>query len=307
MKTIQSQPIITIEHVKKQFGDVKVLKDISMSVEKGAIYTLLGENGAGKTTLIKMMTTLLLPDSGTITIKGLSVQKQPNDVRELISLNSQEATVDMFFTGYENLRLIARLRNVKNEKTAIAQLAKRLGLEEFINRRVAEYSGGMRRRLDIAMSLVGDPEIIFLDEPTTGVDPKNRLEIWRIIQELREEGKTIFLTTQYLDEADRLSDRIYFLHHGEIVLEGTPAELKKNTNQKIEITIEPSQQELANELLNQLAVEYQVKDTAYTVNEANQQAVLKLLVDNHITITALKAEEVSLETIFLTITKEQEK
>lgn len=307
MKTIQSQPIITIEHVKKQFGDVKVLKDISMSVEKGAIYTLLGENGAGKTTLIKMMTTLLLPDSGTVTIKGLSVQKQPNDVRELISLNSQEATVDMFFTGYENLRLIARLRNVKNEKTAIAQLAKRLGLEEFINRRVAEYSGGMRRRLDIAMSLVGDPEIIFLDEPTTGVDPKNRLEIWRIIQELREEGKTIFLTTQYLDEADRLSDRIYFLHHGEIVLEGTPAELKKNTNQKIEITIEPSQQELANELLNQLAIEYQVKDTAYTVNEADRQAVLKLLVDNHIAITALKAEEVSLETIFLTITKEQEK
>ncbi|KAF1301718.1 MULTISPECIES: ABC transporter ATP-binding protein [Enterococcus] len=305
MNTFQTKPVITIDHAKKQFGNVSVLKDISMTIQKGEIYTLLGENGAGKTTLIKMMTTLLQPDSGEITIAGLSVTKQPNEVRELISLNSQEATVDMFFSGYENLRLIAQLRGVKNEKAEIRQLAKRLGLEEFIDRRVADYSGGMRRRLDIAMSLVGDPEILFLDEPTTGVDPKNRLEIWRIIREISDAGKTIFLTTQYLDEADRLSDHISFLHKGEIVLTGTPAELKKNTNKKVEITVEAAQQSQAVSLLTQAGISFEAQATGVTIEESDQLQVLALFVEHQITITALKAEEVSLETIFLTITKEK--
>lgn len=277
-----------------------------MTIQKGEIYTLLGENGAGKTTLIKMMTTLLQPDSGEITFAGRSVTKQPNEVRELISLNSQEATVDMFFSGYENLRLIARLRGVKNEKAEIQQLAKRLGLEEFINRRVAEYSGGMRRRLDIAMSLVGDPEILFLDEPTTGVDPKNRLEIWRIIREISDAGKTIFLTTQYLDEADRLSDHISFLHKGEIVLTGTPAELKKNTNKKVKITLETEQHEQGKALLTQAGISFEDNE-GLIINDEDQQQTLELFVANQLTIVALIAEEVSLETIFLMITKEQNK
>ncbi|NBK08194.1 ABC transporter ATP-binding protein [Enterococcus asini] len=298
--------MITIDHAKKQFGKVSVLKDISMTIQKGEIYTLLGENGAGKTTLIKMMTTLLQPDSGEITIAGRSVTKQPNEVRELISLNSQEATVDMFFSGYENLRLIARLRGVKNEKAEIQQLAKRLGLEEFIDRRVAEYSGGMRRRLDIAMSLVGDPEILFLDEPTTGVDPKNRLEIWRIIREISDAGKTIFLTTQYLDEADRLSDHISFLHKGEIVLTGTPEELKKNTNKKVKITLETEQHEQGKALLTQAGISFEDNE-GLIINDEDQQQTLELFVANQLTIVALIAEEVSLETIFLMITKEQNK
>ncbi|MDT2758524.1 ABC transporter ATP-binding protein [Enterococcus xiangfangensis] len=306
MNTFQTKPMITIDHAKKQFGKVSVLKDISMTIQKGEIYTLLGENGAGKTTLIKMMTTLLQPDSGEITIAGRSVTKQPNEVRELISLNSQEATVDMFFSGYENLRLIARLRGVKNEKAEIQQLAKRLGLEEFIDRRVAEYSGGMRRRLDIAMSLVGDPEILFLDEPTTGVDPKNRLEIWRIIREISDAGKTIFLTTQYLDEADRLSDHISFLHKGEIVLTGTPAELKKNTNKKVKITLETEQHEQGKALLTQAGISFEDNE-GLIINDEDQQQTLELFVANQLTIVALIAEEVSLETIFLMITKEQNK
>ncbi|MBM7710748.1 ABC transporter ATP-binding protein [Enterococcus xiangfangensis] len=306
MNTFQTKPMITIDHAKKQFGKVSVLKDISMTIQKGEIYTLLGENGAGKTTLIKMMTTLLQPDSGEITIAGRSVTKQPNEVRELISLNSQEATVDMFFSGYENLRLIARLRGVKNEKAEIQQLAKRLGLEEFIDRRVAEYSGGMRRRLDIAMSLVGDPEILFLDEPTTGVDPKNRLEIWRIIREISDAGKTIFLTTQYLDEADRLSDHISFLHKGEIVLTGTPEELKKNTNKKVKITLETEQHEQGKALLTQAGISFEDNE-GLIINDEDQQQTLELFVANQLTIVALIAEEVSLETIFLMITKEQNK
>lgn len=306
MNTFQTKPMITIDHAKKQFGKVSVLKDISMTIQKGEIYTLLGENGAGKTTLIKMMTTLLQPDSGEITIAGRSVIKQPNEVRELISLNSQEATVDMFFSGYENLRLIARLRGVKNEKAEIQQLAKRLGLEEFIDRRVAEYSGGMRRRLDIAMSLVGDPEILFLDEPTTGVDPKNRLEIWRIIREISDAGKTIFLTTQYLDEADRLSDHISFLHKGEIVLTGTPAELKKNTNKKVKVTLETEQHEQGKALLAQAGISFEDTE-GLIIDDEDQQQTLELFVANQLTIVALKAEEVSLETIFLMITKEQNK
>ncbi|MGX7205017.1 ABC transporter ATP-binding protein [Enterococcus pingfangensis] len=306
MNTFQTKPMITIDHAKKQFGKVSVLKDISMTIQKGEIYTLLGENGAGKTTLIKMMTTLLQPDSGEITIAGRSVIKQPNEVRELISLNSQEATVDMFFSGYENLRLIARLRGVKNEKAEIQQLAKRLGLEEFIDRRVAEYSGGMRRRLDIAMSLVGDPEILFLDEPTTGVDSKNRLEIWRIIREISDAGKTIFLTTQYLDEADRLSDHISFLHKGEIVLTGTPAELKKNTNKKVKVTLETEQHEQGKALLAQAGISFEDTE-GLIIDDEDQQQTLELFVANQLTIVALKAEEVSLETIFLMITKEQNK
>lgn len=277
-----------------------------MSVQKGEIYTLLGENGAGKTTLIKMMTTLLQQDSGEILIAGLSVKDQPDKVRELISLNAQETTVDMFFSGYENLQLIARLRGVKDVKAEIEQLTQRLGLKEFIDRRVAEYSGGMRRRLDIAMSLVGDPEIVFLDEPTTGVDPKNRLEIWRIIREIRDSGKTIFLTTQYLDEADRLSDHISFLHQGEIVLTGTPAELKKNTSKEIKITLETAQQEQGKALLEEAGIQF-TDEEGLIISEADQQQALELFVAHELTILALKAEEISLETTFLMITKEQNK
>lgn len=305
MTALHTKPVIMIDHVKKQFGKVNVLKDISLTIQKGEIHTLLGENGAGKTTLIKMMTTLLRPDSGEITIADFSVTKHPNDVRRLISLNAQEATVDMFFSGYENMRLIARLRGVKDEKSEIQQLAERLGLTEFINRRVAEYSGGMRRRLDIAMSLIGDPEILFLDEPTTGVDPKSRLEIWRIIREISAAGKTIFLTTQYLDEADRLSDHISFLHKGEIVLTGTPAELKKNAGKKVEITVAAAQQDQALLLLKQAEIPFETQAVSIVINEADQLQVLALFVQQELSILALKAEEVSLETIFLTITKEK--
>ena len=306
MNILSSQPIITIKHAKKQFDQVSVLKDISMSAQKGEIYTLLGENGAGKTTLIKMMTTLLQQDSGEILIAGLSVKDQPDKVRELISLNAQETTVDMFFSSYENLQLIARLRGVKDVKAEIEQLTQRLGLKEFIDRRVAEYSGGMRRRLDIAMSLVGDPEIVFLDEPTTGVDPKNRLEIWRIIREIRDSGKTIFLTTQYLDEADRLSNHISFLHQGEIVLTGTPAELKKNTSKEIKITLETAQQEQGKALLEEAGIQF-TDEEGLIISEADQQQALELFVAHELTILALKAEEISLETTFLMITKEQNK
>jgi ABC-2 type transport system ATP-binding protein len=196
-------------------------------VPAGAIVALLGSNGAGKTTAVRILSTLMKADGGTAIVNGYDVARQPAKVRESISLTGQFAAVDGVLTGRENLVLVAQLRHLPQAGRIADELLARFGLTEAAGRAVATYSGGMRRRLDIAMSLVGDPPVLFLDEPTTGLDPQGRLEVWKTVKQLAGQGTTVLLTTQYLDEAEQLADRIAILHEGRIIAEGTLADLKR--------------------------------------------------------------------------------
>jgi ABC-2 type transport system ATP-binding protein len=204
-----------------------VLRGVDFDVAGGSIFALLGSNGAGKTTVIKILSTLLAKDAGSAEVAGFDISTQPQSVRESISLTGQFAAVDEILTGRENLVLIAQLRHLKNPAKIADGLLARFSLTEAGGRRAGTYSGGMRRRLDIAMSLIGNPPVIFLDEPTTGLDPQSRLEVWQTVKELAAGGTTVLLTTQYLDEAEQLADRIAILHQGRIIVNGTLAELKQ--------------------------------------------------------------------------------
>jgi ABC-2 type transport system ATP-binding protein len=218
---------IQVRGLQKSYKQLHVLKGVDFEVAKGSIFALLGSNGAGKTTIIKILSTLLKPDHGTATVNGFDVTAKPAHVRQSISLTGQFAAVDEILTGRENLVMIAKLRHLENPRQVAEDLLKRFGLTDAAARRVATYSGGMRRRLDLAMSLVGNPPLIFLDEPTTGLDPEGRIEVWKIVKELADGGATVFLTTQYLEEAEQLADRIAILHEGKVIVNGTLAELKK--------------------------------------------------------------------------------
>jgi ABC-2 type transport system ATP-binding protein len=218
---------IQVEGLRKSYKELHVLKGVDFEVEKGSIFALLGPNGAGKTTIVKILTTLLKPDGGTAIVNGFEVVTEPDKVRQSISLTGQFAAVDEILTGRENLIMIAKLRHLANPRQVADDLLNRFGLTDAADRRVSTYSGGMRRRLDIAMSLVGKPQIIFLDEPTTGLDPEARIEVWKTVKELVDRGTTVFLTTQYLEEAEQLADRIAILHEGKIIANGTLEELKK--------------------------------------------------------------------------------
>jgi ABC-2 type transport system ATP-binding protein len=218
---------IQVKGLQKSYKQLHVLKGVDFEVEKGSIFALLGSNGAGKTTIIKILTTLLKQDSGTATVNEFDVMSRPDNVRQSISLTGQFTAVDEILTGRENLIMIARLRHLKNPRQVADNLLKRFGLIDAADRRVSTYSGGMGRRLDLAMSLVGKPQLIFLDEPTNGLDPEARIEVWKIVKELADSGTTILLTTQYLEEAEQLADRIAILHEGKIIVNGTLAELKK--------------------------------------------------------------------------------
>lgn len=218
---------IEIKGLQKSYKQLHVLKGVDFRVEKGSIFALLGSNGAGKTTIVRILTTLLKPDGGTAFVNGFDVTSNPADVRRSISLTGQFAAVDEILTGRENLVMIAKLRHLDNPRQIADDLLKRFGLAGAADRRVSTYSGGMRRRLDIAMSLIGNPQLIFLDEPTTGLDPEARIEVWKTVKELAESGTTVFLTTQYLEEAEQLADQIAILHEGRIIVSGTLEELKK--------------------------------------------------------------------------------
>ena len=225
--TTLTAPALQVQGLEKSFKDVHVLRGVDFDVARGSIFALLGSNGAGKTTVVNILATLLRADAGTATVTGFDVATQAADVREAISLTGQFAAVDEILTGRENLVLMARLRHQKDAGRIADDLLARFQLSDAADRRVATYSGGMRRRLDIAMSLIGDPPVIFLDEPTTGLDPQSRLEVWSSIRELADRGTTVLLTTQYLDEAEQLADRIAILHDGRIIANGTLAELKQ--------------------------------------------------------------------------------
>lgn len=218
---------IEVRGLRKSFKGTEVLKGVDFEVKRGEIFALLGSNGAGKTTIVRILATLLRQDEGTARVNGFDVASNSEQVRQAISLTGQFAAVDEILTGRENLIMIARLRHLEHPRQAAEELLKRFGLMDAADRKPSTYSGGMRRRLDIALSLAGRPQIIFLDEPTTGLDPEARLEVWKIVKELAASGKTVFLTTQYLEEAEQLADRISILHGGRIIAGGTLAELKQ--------------------------------------------------------------------------------
>ncbi len=217
--------------IGKSFGEHRVLDQVDLTVAEGTIFSLLGPNGAGKTTVVRILSTLIPADAGDVQVAGHDLRTDAAGVRAAIGVTGQFSAVDNLLTGAENLRLMADLRHLGGDKgrRRVQALLERFELTDAAEKRLSTYSGGMRRRLDLAMTLVGAPRLIFLDEPTTGLDPRSRRTMWQIIGELVAEGVTIFLTTQYLDEADRLADRIAVLDHGRIVAEGTPAELKRRT------------------------------------------------------------------------------
>ncbi len=216
---------IHVRGLEKSYEDLSVLRGVDLDVERGSILALLGSNGAGKTTLVRILSTLLRADAGSATVAGFDVAGQAASVRERISLTGQFAAVDEILSGRENLVLVARLRHLDEPGSIADRLLTRFSLTDAADRSVSTYSGGMRRRLDIAMSLIGDPPVIFLDEPTTGLDPQARIEVWQAVEQLARDGTTVLLTTQYLDEAEALADRIAVLHDGRIIAHGTLAEL----------------------------------------------------------------------------------
>jgi ABC-2 type transport system ATP-binding protein len=218
---------IQVKGLQKSYKKLHVLKGVDFEVGKGSIIALLDSNGAGKTTIVKILATLLKQDSGTAVVNGFDVTSKSDNVRQSISLTGQFAAVDEILTRRENLIMIAKLRYLKNPRQIAEDLLRRFSLMNAADRRVSTYSGGMRRRLDIGMSLVGKTQLIFLDEPTSGLDPEARIEVWKTVKELAADGTTVFLTTQYLEEAEQLADRIAILHEGRIIANGTLSDLKK--------------------------------------------------------------------------------
>jgi ABC-2 type transport system ATP-binding protein len=221
------RPAIHVRGLEKSYGTMAVLRGVDFDVARGSIFALLGSNGAGKTTVVRILSTLLKADAGTAGVNGFDVATQAADVRESISLTGQFAAVDEILSGRENLVLVARLRHLEDPGTIADDLLDRFSLTDAAARKVSTYSGGMRRRLDVAMSLIGNPPVILLDEPTAGLDPHARVEVWQTVKELAAHGTTVLLTTQYLDEAEQLADRIAILHEGRIIVNGTLTELKQ--------------------------------------------------------------------------------
>lgn len=304
---------IAVRNVKKSFRDKQVLKGVDIEVQKGSIYALLGSNGAGKTTLIKIMTTLLKQDSGEVIIAGNDVLKEPIKAKKSFSLTGQFAATDEALTGRNNLQIIGELNHLKNINQRIDELLLAFDLEEAGNKPVSTYSGGMRRRIDIAMSIMSEPSIIFLDEPTTGLDPQNRTAMWKLIKSLANAGTTIFLTTQYLEEAEVLADYVAILNDGVIVKKGTPEELKKTLPQGIvEFTFQEDKDLLSSKaILHQFRQIENYENLSLTVvtdgSVENLSSVFSQLNSANIKINSFTQKLPSLEDVFYTIINESTK
>ncbi|RAS77118.1 ABC transporter ATP-binding protein [Priestia endophytica] len=300
--------VLEIKNVKKSFKGNEVLKDVNITLKQGFVYALLGANGAGKSTLLKIVTGLLNSDDGKVTIQDINIADNPVTAQKLFSFSSQNSTVDGVLTGYENLHLIAKLRHERNPRKVAESLLEKFDLTEAKDKAVSNYSGGMRRRLDLAMSLVGNPEIIFLDEPTTGLDPKSRQDLWDTIKEMKLQGKTIFLTTQYLEEADYLADQIGFLREGKIVASGTPDEMKRiagvdklllvfNRNEDTDIALKLLESYSSEKKDNcEISIDL-TEDITTTLN------VLNALTTENIELKTFKMITPTLDDVFMTLTR----
>jgi len=296
--------MIKVANIQKSFKKQPILRDVSLTVSSGSIYALLGANGAGKSTLLKIIPGLLSSDHGVVSINGLSVDEHLHQIQTLFSFSGQTSSVDDILTGYENLVLIAKLRHIAHPKQVAIDLLTRFKLTEAAKKRAADYSGGMRRRLDLAMSLVGDPQIIFLDEPTTGLDPSSRDDLWQMIRELKAQGKTIFLTTQYLEEADQIG----FLGNGRIIATGTPQEMKRLAGpEKLELTFTADKLALVLNLLTDFTIQ-KIDEISIDVELSNHITsvldILKILSTNHLDPVSFQIISPTLDDVFLELTKE---
>jgi len=305
-----SAPIITVDEVTKRFRDgTRALDGLTLTIPTGTVYGLLGPNGAGKTTLIRILATLLRPDGGTARVAGYDVVRHPARVRERIGLAGQFAAVDDHLTGRENIAMIGRLYGLSRREAAhrAAGIVDRIRLADAADRQVRTYSGGMRRRIDLAASLIGRPEVLFLDEPTTGVDPASRQDLWHLVRDLAAEGTTVLLTTQYLDEADQLADRIAVIDHGRMLTEGTATELKDRTGGAVvELELPARQQQTALRVLQSLAPRHD-RDRDRIVLPAPDGAptlrhVLRLLDHAGLAPTDAALHRPTLDDAFLTLT-----
>jgi len=258
-----SGPMVRVQGVVHDFGRVRALDGVSLEVAPGVVHGLLGPNGAGKTTLIRVLATLLRPASGRVEVAGVDVLADPTGARARIGLAGQFAAVDAYLTGRENVEMVGRLYGLRGPEVRrrATEVLERIGLAGDADRRVATYSGGMRRRLDLAASLVGRPQVMFLDEPTTGIDPRSRMDVWELIVDLVANGTTVLLTTQYLEEVDRLADRIAVIDHGRIVTEGTADELKARVASAVlEVRTAPQDRERAAGILTGVVGEAPTSD-----------------------------------------------
>lgn len=305
-----SELAIEVKGLKKSYKKLEVLKGVDLTVEKGTMLALLGPNGAGKTTTVRILSTLLKPDAGEVRVHGFDVVKQAQDVRRSIGLTGQYAAVDEYLTGRENLVMMGQLYHLGKKRSIerADELLKEFDLVEAADRPAKTYSGGMRRRLDLAASLVATPPIIFLDEPTTGLDPRSRITMWQIIQKLKEAGATILLTTQYLEEADKLADQIAVIDHGKVIAYGTPDELKASVgNERIEFEVEEgSGFAKALQVITAKDVRSNASDRTISVGTDGSVRELKVLLDAlhaaNIEINNLSMHKPTLDDVFLKVT-----
>jgi len=306
-----SPAAIEAEHLVKRFGETLAVDDVSFAVPQGTVLGLLGPNGAGKTTTVRMMTTLTRPTSGTARVAGHDVVREPDAVRRSMGLTGQAATVDELLTGRENLRLIGSLYGLPSRyvREAGAELLERFALSDAADRVVKTYSGGMRRRLDLAVSLIATPPVLFLDEPTTGLDPRSRVELWEVLRGLVRDGTTLLLTTQYLEEADHLADRIVVVDRGRVIAEGTALELKDRSGRaSLVLTVSRAEDlQTAAEMLRQRVSEVHVDEAARQLTAPaeglrDMTRIAAVFEDSRIELDDLGLKRPSLDDVFLHLT-----
>lgn len=305
---MQSDNAIEIRGLTKSFGKLEVLKGVNLVVKRGTMLALLGPNGAGKTTIVRILSTLLEPNGGEVRVNNLDVVKEADEVRHTIGLTGQYAAVDEYLSGRQNLEMMGRLYHLSKEdsKRRAQELLEQFDLVDAAERSAKTYSGGMRRRLDLAASLVATPPIIFLDEPTTGLDPRSRLAMWEVIEQLMKGGSTILLTTQYLEEADKLADRIAVIDQGLVIAEGTADELKARVGKdRLEVVVAESALERAVKAVGNDAVVHEGERTIIIPTSegvADVRRVLGALESANITVESLSLHKPTLDDVFLKLT-----
>jgi ABC-2 type transport system ATP-binding protein len=309
MPTNVSDPVIAVKNLRKTFGSVEAVKDVSFEVESGQVLGLLGPNGAGKTTTINMISTLLQIDGGKATVDGFDVQDQPEVVRQLIGVAGQSAAVDEKLTARENLELFGRLYKIPRpeRRQRVEELIEKFDLSEFADRPVSTYSGGERRRLDVVAALVAEPPAVFLDEPTTGLDPRSRSELWDTVRSLASSGVAIVLSTQYLEEADRLADKILLIDRGRIVAQGTPETLKRDLERdvlEVQVTTRVDL-DIARDLVgSDVTIDTEARRIEIPVHDGANRSLdlLRKLQDGGVSISSFQLRQPTLDDVFLALT-----